>query len=73
VGFGIQRAVPLWAVRRVNGFLPDGSYLADISGGGQMIGTRIIEYHVEVEGQHVPDMFCLATDLPDWREYRAGR
>ena len=33
---------------------------------------RVIEYHVEVEGQDVPEMFCLATDLDDWHAYPAG-
>ena len=33
---------------------------------------RIIEYHVEVEGQDVPEMFCLATDLHDWQAYPAA-
>jgi hypothetical protein len=59
-------------VRRVSGFLPDGSYLAEISGGGQVIRMRIIEYHVEVDGQDVPEMFCLATDLEDWETYPAA-
>jgi hypothetical protein len=59
-------------VRRAGGFLPDGSYLADVSGGGQVIRMRIIEYHVEVDGQDVPEMFCLATDLLDWQSYPAA-
>src|SRR5260370_41783853 len=32
---------------------------------------RVIEYHVTGEGQHVPEMFCLVTDLEDWRSYPA--
>jgi len=59
-------------VTRTGDFLPDGSYLADISGGGQTVRMRVIEYYVEVEGQAVPEMFCLATDLDDWRAYSAG-
>ena len=33
--------------------------------------VRVIEYWVTVEGQDVPEMFCLVTDLLDWREYPA--
>ena len=32
---------------------------------------RVIEYDVTVEGQEVPEMFCLVTDLMDCRELRA--
>jgi len=58
-------------VRRTGPFLPDGSYLAEVSGGGETARMRVIEYHVTVEGQHVPEMFCLVTDLEDWRAYPA--
>ena len=27
--------------------------------------VRVIEYDVEVDGQDVPEMFCLITDLTD--------
>ena len=33
---------------------------------------RVIEYYVKVEGQDVPEMFCLVTDLQDWEEYPAA-
>jgi hypothetical protein len=59
-------------VTRVGGFLPDGSYMADIGRNSGTIRMRVIEYHVEVEGQDVPEMFCLATDLDDWRAYPAA-
>ena len=59
-------------VTKIGDFQPDGSYLADISGGGQTVRMRVIEYHVEVDGQDVPEMFCLITDLHDWRAYPAG-
>ena len=59
-------------VTKIGDFLPDVSYLADISGGGQTIRMRVIEYYVEVDGQHVPEMFCLITDLHDWRAHPAG-
>jgi len=59
-------------VRRIGPFLPDGSYLADICGSGQSVRMRVIEYHVTVEGQDVPEMFCLVTDLEDWRAYPAA-
>jgi len=51
--------------------LPDGSYRAEISGDGLTITVRVIEYFVDIEGQEVPEMFCLVTDLLDWREYPA--
>ena len=31
--------------------------------------VRVIEYDVHVEGQQVKEMFCLITELLDWREY----
>ena len=57
---------------RTGDFLPDGSYLADICGGGVTVRVRVIEYNVEVDGQDVPEMFCLITDLTDWRAYPAA-
>ena len=33
--------------------------------------VRVIEYWVTVEGQEVPEMFCLVTDLMDIDEYLA--
>jgi hypothetical protein len=36
------------------------------------VTVRVIEYWVTVEGQQVPEMFCLVTDLLDWREYPAA-
>ena len=59
-------------VRRIGPFLPDGSCLADVCGSGQSVRMRVIEYHVTVEGQDVPEMFCLVTDLEDWRAYPAA-
>ena len=59
-------------VTKIGAFLPDGSYLADIGGGDQKIRMRVIEYYVRVDGQDVPEMFCLVTDLDDWEQYPAG-
>ncbi|MGH3201514.1 MAG: hypothetical protein ACRDP5_05595 [Streptosporangiaceae bacterium] len=59
-------------ITRIGGFLPDGSYLADIGGKDQTIRMRVIEYYVHVDGQDVPEMFCLATDLDDWQHYPAA-
>ena len=59
-------------VTKIGDFLPDGSYLADIGGRGGKIRMRVIEYYVHVDGQDVPEMFCLVTDLDDWRAYPAG-
>ena len=33
---------------------------------------RVIEYYVHVDGQDVPEMFCLVTELADWEEYPAA-
>ena len=64
----LKSDIPL---KRTSGILPDGSYLAEISGDGVTVTVRVIEYDVTVEGQRVPEMFCLITDLMDWREYPA--
>ena len=37
--------------------------LEELSGNGVTVTVRVIEYWVTVEGQHVPEMFCLVTDL----------
>ena len=59
-------------VTRIGGFLPDGSYMADIGGNDGRIRMRVIEYDVHVDGQDVPEMFCLLTDLDDWEQHPAG-
>jgi hypothetical protein len=59
------------ALRRISEILPDGSYRAEVSGDGVTMTVRVIEYFVDVEGQEVPEMFCLAADLLDWEEYPA--
>ena len=57
-------------------FLLDRSWLADLAGGvGKdrvTVRVRVIEYWVTVEGQDVPEMFCLITDLLDCEAYPAG-
>ncbi len=58
-------------LKRTSAILPDGSYRAEIAGDGLTITVRVIEYFADVEGQTVPEMFCLVTDLPDWEEYPA--
>jgi hypothetical protein len=35
------------------------------------VPVRVIEYFTDVEGQEVPEMFCLVTDLMDWEDYLA--
>jgi hypothetical protein len=62
----LKSDVPL---TRVSGIYPDRSYLAEISGDGVTMTVRVIEYFVAVEGQQVPEMFCLITSLLDWEEY----
>ena len=59
-------------VTKIGGFLPDGSYLAGIGGKDARIRMRVIEYYVHVDGQQVPEMFGLVTDLQDWEQYPAG-
>jgi len=46
-------------------FLPDGSWLARITGGGMSLTVRVVEYHVTLNGQTTPELFCLVTDLLD--------
>jgi hypothetical protein len=41
--------------------------MADVGSRDQKIRMRVIEYCADVEGQDVPEMFCLLTDLDDWR------
>ena len=64
----LKSDIPL---RRTSEILPDGSYRAELSGDGVTVEVRVIEYFVDVEGQEVPEMFCLVTDLMDGEEYPA--
>jgi hypothetical protein len=64
----LKSDIPL---KRVSPILLDGSYMADLSGDGLTIRVRVIEYFADVEGQEVPEMFCLVTDLTDLDEYPA--
>ena len=64
----LKSDIPL---KRAGAILKDGSYLAEISGDGVTVIVRVIEYWVAVEGQEVPEMFCLVTDLMDIEEYPA--
>ncbi len=59
-------------LRRAGDFLPDGSYLAEISGGGITLTVRVIEYTVTVAGRDAPELFCLITDLSDHAAYPAA-
>ena len=65
----LKSDIPL---KRTSEILPDGSYRAELSGDGVTITVRVIEYFIDVEGQEVPEMFCLVTDLMDWEEYPAA-
>ena len=56
---------------RCGDFLPDGSYLAKISGGALTLTVRVIEYTVTVAGRAAPELFCLITDLLDHDAYPA--
>ena len=59
-------------LRRAGDFLPDGSYLAEISGGGITLTVRVIEYTVTVAEADAPELFALITDLTDHAAYPAG-
>ena len=59
-------------LRRCGDFLPDGSYLAAIRGGGITLTVRVVEYTVTVAGRDTPELFCLITDLHDHEAYPAG-
>jgi len=58
-------------LHRAGSFLPDGSYLASISGGGVTLTVRVIEYTISVAGQDAPELFALITDLLDAAAYPA--
>jgi hypothetical protein len=62
----LKSDIPLKMTSQV---LPDGSYEAELSGDGVTVRVRVIEYYVDVEGQDVPEMFCLVTDLMDYEDY----
>ncbi|MGH3122536.1 MAG: hypothetical protein ACRDND_16120 [Streptosporangiaceae bacterium] len=62
----LKSDIPL---KRTSGILPDGSCRAEVSGDGVTVPVRVIEYWVTVEGQEVPEMFCLVTDLMDGEDY----
>lgn len=56
---------------RIGGFAPDGSHLAEISGGGITLTVRVVEYTVTVADRDAPELFCLITDLHDYEVYPA--
>ena len=66
----VKSDIPL---RPVGGFLPDGSYLAELSGGGVTLTVRVIEYLITVAAQDAPELFCLITDLLDHVTHPAGQ
>ena len=65
----VKSDIPL---RRAGRFAPDGSYLAEMSGGGVTLTVRVIEYTVSVAERDAPEMFCLISDLTDHAAYPAG-
>ncbi len=64
----LKSDIPL---RRISPVIAGGPYLAELSGDGVTVTVRVIEYHAEVQGQVVPEMFCLITDLRDIAQYPA--
>jgi hypothetical protein len=59
-------------LHRAGEFLPGGSYLAQVSGGGVTLTVRVIEYIVSVAGRDATELFALITDLTDHDAYPAG-
>ena len=59
-------------LNRAGDFLPDGSCLAALSGGGVTLTVRVIEYTVSVAGRDAPELFCLISDLTDHAAHPAG-
>ena len=64
----LKSDIPLTPITPI---LADGSYLAELPGDGVTVTGRVIEYWVTVEGQEVPEMSCLVTDLMDITGYPA--
>ena len=64
----LKSDIPL---KRTSEILPDGSYRAELSGDGVTVRRPRHRVLRHVEGQEVPEMFCLVTDLMDWEEYPA--
>jgi hypothetical protein len=58
-------------LEQIGAFLPDGSWLARIRGGGITLIVRVIEYHVLLDGATTPELFCLVTDLLDHQTHPA--
>ena len=56
---------------RIGAFAADGSYLTTVSGGGTTLTMRVVEYHVDIDGQTTPELFCLVTDLLDHHTHPA--
>jgi len=57
---------------RISPFAADGSYLTRLSGGGTSLTMRVVEYHISVDGQTTPELFCLVTDLLDHHTHPAA-
>jgi len=64
-------------LRRIGGFLRDGSYYSYLTGGPAAgrwcLKVRVIEYLADVEGQETGEMFCLITNLHDYAAYPASQ
>src|SRR5665809_47489 len=56
---------------RISPFATDGSYLTTLSGAGTSLTMRVVEYHVLLDGQTTPELFCLVTDLLDHHTHPA--
>jgi hypothetical protein len=58
-------------LRRIGGYLSDGSWLARITGGAMSLIVRVIEYYVSLDAALTPELFCLITDLLDHHTHPA--
>lgn len=56
---------------RIGDFATDGSYQAMLTGSGESVIVRVIEFHVSLAGETTPELFCLITDLLDVQEHPA--
>ena len=58
---GTHVLIRVWdglTLRRARDFLPDGSYLAEMSGGGITLTVRVIEDTVAVAGRDATELFA---------------
>ena len=57
---------------RISPIYPGKSWLAELRADDVTVTVRVIEYDVHVDGQDVPETFCLITSLLDWQDHPAA-